>query len=335
MANEKRQRLLSIVASGGGAVTLGASLSSQNQGYGDTITLNNTLVYADGTAVAVASDQYLPIIVDPGTGNAEEIWLTAAPSGSPVTAACVRGAGSSTGAPAHSSGALVVSGPTPYDRLLSIDDPWGGNLGYDYEFQGDTTSLPAPAFNGTTNTWSWLSQGTATYSEAWGRGTLYLPGQSSFSLRGITMALPSPSSFLATTKISVTYALTSQYGLAGLVLASASKALLFALEESVGPINANLQNYTSFAPGGPVSLASLGLIGSPAVLAKDYYLQIYCVSSTSWTFNVSADGINWTPVASAVNVPGSYFTPTVIGLAVDTASSSQDVSLSCQFFRVR
>jgi hypothetical protein len=140
MANEKRLRLLSLTANGN-PVTLAAPLSSQVVGYSDTITLNTPLEYADGSVLSIGSDQYLPVVIDPRTAFAEEAWITTTPSGSPTTATIIRGCGSSTGAPAHSYGALVVAGPTPYDRLLSYDDPWAGNLGYDYEFQKDTTPI--------------------------------------------------------------------------------------------------------------------------------------------------------------------------------------------------
>ena len=67
--------------------------------------------------VPITSSQYLPIVVDPDTGYAEEIWLTAFVSATSTTSTWLgtRGAGASTGAPTHSSGAAVWNAPTPYD----------------------------------------------------------------------------------------------------------------------------------------------------------------------------------------------------------------------------
>src|SRR5579872_3786815 len=107
MANEKRLRLLAVTT-GGNQVQLSANLSSQNRGYSDTITLNGPLEYGDGTTLSIGSDQYLPVVIDPNTGLAEEAWITTTPTGSGTsyTATCIRGVGASTGAPAHSSGAI-------------------------------------------------------------------------------------------------------------------------------------------------------------------------------------------------------------------------------------
>lgn len=321
MANEKRLRLLSVTT-GGNVVTLGASLSSHVVGHSDTITLNGTLEYADGAAVSIGTDQYLPIVVDPNTAIAEEIWLTTTPSGSPVTATAIRGVGSSTGAPAHSSGASVVAPPTPYDRLASYDDPWGGNLGYDYEFQGDTTSLPSYSFNGSSYSWSWLNQGSATYTEAWGAGMISVPGSSSTEVRGIYLStLPTPT-FTATAKI-IANMDNSNFAKAGLMLTNGTA--VYAVEAYAGSQAVCVEYYTA------VTTYNSAPFGSTSVYGPITYFQIQYVSTSSVTTSVSTDGRNWWTLISAGSMS---FTPSYVGIMGDS-ENSKPVNLSCQFFRVR
>jgi hypothetical protein len=111
----KRMRLLALTT-GGQQVKLGSGLAASSAGTADTITFNGPLEYGDGTAVTINTDEYLPIVVDPDKANTEEIWVTTTPDGS-YSSSCTRGQGSSTGAPTHATGALVVHGPTPYNSI--------------------------------------------------------------------------------------------------------------------------------------------------------------------------------------------------------------------------
>lgn len=325
MANEKRLRLLALTT-GGGLVRLSSPLYAQTPGYADTITLNGALSYGDGSLVSIGADQYLPVIIDPDTAQAEEAWIVTTPTGSGTsyTASITRGVGSSTGAPPHSSNAVVVSGPTPYDRLLSIDDPWGGNLGYDYEFQGDTTSLPSYSFNGTIFSWSWLNQGTSSYQEAWGQGVLKLQAGSGDTLRGMALPVPTQASYTITTK---RYLAGPNVNIsAGVGFYDGTKLVTLATENnqnevqvsywnSVTSFNTNLVN-TSFAANG----------------AAAQYYQIAFHSSSSVDFLYSPNGVAWYTLASSINL-STYLTPSYLVLFSNTNGGA--CTASTQFFRVR
>lgn len=293
-------------------------------GYTDVITLNGTLEYADAQALTIGSDQYLPVVIDPDTPQAEEAWIITTPSGSPVTASIVRGVGSSTGAPPHSVPANVVAAPTPYDRLLSIDDPWGGNLGYDYEFQSDSSSLPSYSFNGNTYTWTWLNQGTSTYAEAWGKGVLNLQAGSGDTLRGMLLPVPSQSSYTMTTKryISGPYSnVTAGLGfydgtkLVTLATRNDSSQVQVSYWTSVSSFSSNLQTFNVAPNGG----------------AAQFYRVTYH-SSSSVDFAFSTDGAAWYIVASGLNL-SMYITPTNVALFSNTNGGA--CAASTQWFRVR
>jgi hypothetical protein len=313
MANEKRLRLLSITTAGT-QVSLGAALTSATAGSSGTITLNGTLNYGDGSIVTIASDQYLPVVVDPDTTLAEEIWITSTPSGSPVTASCIRGAGSSTGAPAHSSGAIVVSGPTPADIPPSIDDIWGGNLGYDYEFNGDTTTLPSG--------WSWDNQPTgATYTEAYGKGSLWVPNNSGWA--SFSQALPTQATW------SAYYALRLNCNLNNTTMGGPM------LAESGGTyISFNLRSNNSIYTDTISPLTSTFGNGDINSLSWETHSRVFVRvtqnSTTSYDFDVSNDGINWSAVTTAYN-PSTAFTR--IGLAVSSNAGANGIIID--WFRVR
>ena len=301
---------------------LAQPLSSQNQGYSDTVYLNGVLEYADGTAITIGSDEYIPVVLAPNTATAEEAWLTTTPAGSPYpSATLIRGTGSSTGAPAHTLPCVVAHGPTPYDKLLSIDDPWAGNLGYDYEFPGDGSTLPSYSYNGgAAYTWTWLNQASSsTYAEAWGRGVV--AGSSSNAISAITAPMPSPSAWSAYFKI---YHLinSTNYNTVGVTLGQGGTKWFMFHVWSNNTIQT--QTYTSFT-GGNVGVNSVGF----TYLPNPIYMRVRQNSTSSYDFMVSAEGTTWQAITSAYN-PGSAFTS--IGFGAVSANNSP---VSCQFFRVR
>jgi hypothetical protein len=317
MANEKRLRLLALTT-GGNQVKLGAALSASSMGSSDTITFNGPLEYASGTSVSVGGDQYLPVVVDPDTANAEEIWVLATPNSS-YQAACVRGVGSSTAAPAHAVNAIVVSGPMPSDlwHASLIDAPWGGNLGYDYEFQGDGTTLPPG--------WSWANQPTGgTYTEAWGKGSLWVPVNSGWSV--ITTPLPTQATWSA--YFSQTLLATSDnYTLGGPMLGMSNGTYL-----SVNVRNDGSEMLSTISP-------LTATFGNTNIVVLDVHQrngaraiwQVRQNSTTSYDFLTSWDGINWLALETAYNPP-SPFTTIGFGIACDTGIGA---ALTVDWFRVR
>jgi hypothetical protein len=314
---------------------LAQPLSSQNQGYSDTVYLNGVLEYADGTAITIGSDEYIPVVLAPNTATAEEAWLTTTPAGSPYpSATLIRGTGSSTGAPAHTLPCVVAHGPTPYDKLLSIDDPWAGNLGLDYEFQGDTTSLPSYSFNGTTYTWTWLAQTPtgytgASYSEAWGRGSLAIPSRSGGGTSGIQLALSNfASTWTATVKLGVQIpAANYNYYYLGLYDSTSGKLITLGVQNNVN--NVVWQTWASLT-----TTTGSSSISSGFSMPQGYY-RIQCTGTTTYTFSFSGDGINYTVIQSAYNSVSSLsMTPSSIFIGGSQTCSIAS-AVSCQFFRVR
>lgn len=365
MANEKRLRLLGLVGSTGQTIQLAQPLLAQRLGYVDTIILNTPyLEFGDGTIlggnpntggvatsgpglrvpagpgwrpgpvnltpgsnpVPIASDQYLPVVIDPSTGYAEEVWITALQTATSTTSTwtCVRGVGSSTGAPAHAASAYVVNAPTPYDRLPTYDDPWGGNRGYDYEFQGDSTGqLPGYTYNGTTYNWTWLNQGTSTYSEAWGAGVMDIPGSASTNIRGVYLpVLPTPP-FTVTAKIQG-IAHSSNFSKYGLMLTNGTGVYACEAYGTTQETCVCVEYYSNLTTFSSAPFAAI------AVLYPAAYFQFVYSSTAQVTSLVSTDGRNWASL-----VTGSMaFTPTGVGIMADSENSFL-VNVSVQFFRVR
>jgi hypothetical protein len=135
MANERRVRVLSCWG------TIAAGL-----GAGDT---SISFTTTPANLPTIDANKYAALTLDPDTSNEEVIYVTAFTAGD-TTATIVRGREGTT-AVSHAVAAPWIHGPTLFDFGRSVDLPWGGDLGYDQEFDADySTALPAG--------WSWINQ---------------------------------------------------------------------------------------------------------------------------------------------------------------------------------
>jgi len=292
------------------------------------------VTYRNLSYLPITSDQYLPVTVDPATGYSEEIWLTALINSDPIggisTWSCIRGAGSSTGAPGHSINAYVTNGPTPYDKLLLPDDPWGGNLGYDYYFQGDSTNLPSYTWNGVTYTWTWLNQGNATYNEAFGHGAILLPPTASANWRGMQLSLPTQRAWTSVVKMSTAMA-AANYGLTGFCLYDSVSGKLMSLgwEYNSGFGTLFVQTFSSLSSAG-------SLLGTYGSCTGPTYLQIQQIAPNTYNFSISPDGSNWMALESNYNTVTSItMTPTSLFVGCYTSANAGYVIASLERFTVR
>lgn len=215
----------------------------------------------------------------------------------------------------------ATTSPQVYE--WNIDNPadaqWANSLGYDDEFSLTTSSIHSP--------WTWMNQGSNTYSESFGAACITTPGSPGSNIRGITRAYPSQPSWVATTKT----ILNSQYTVptsCGMFLRNAStgKMILFSIQGGGVPtisVDQWTNNTTSSS-----TLASVGYIETPR------YLRIICTSSTSYSYQWSCDGAGWYPFLSANNHTG-FFTPDQIGLYLNRGTTASGASASFHWFRIR
>ncbi len=219
-----------------------------------------------------------------------------------------------------SSGTTEAPITTIQQALITPDDVLSGNLGYDYYFQGTSTS--PPSYNSIT--WTWINQGSATYSEGAGRGSIIIPSSSGTKIHGIYMPVPSQSTYTVTIKVTWTGGGSGSFN-TGLFLTDGTKLIIF------GGSNGNLLSINYFSTS---TTYSSNLSNTTLNPMATIYLQIQRVSSTSWTFLWSYDGVNFLTAASGINISGSYFTPSGIGFCGD-AENSVPMAVTAQLFRVR
>ena len=200
-----------------------------------------------------------------------------------------------------------------------IDDPtnWTANIGYDLELNGTGSTLPSG--------WSWVNQGTATWTEGSGAGVLYHPGNSGDAWRGIFRGLPTPTAWTLTVKLVINSASTT-YTEVGLAIrdSSSGRFLGFHIDNNTKTILGQYWNNNSFQSG-PFSSTYIDF---------PRYIRISRTSTTSYTFQYSTDGIGWVTAASAVNPTGYVITPNQIGIQIDR-TTLVPASVSLHWLRVR
>ena len=199
-----------------------------------------------------------------------------------------------------------------------------GVSSFDQEFEASSSSIPAG--------WSWVNQGSITYSEAFGAGTMTIPSNGgSDTWRGVFQSLSgAPSSWTAIAKITAS---GSQAGGAyhfGMTLRDSASGKLLPLNFWYG-IKMELVRWTNpTTPEGGWYVAHGDAVSFPSIPPQ--YFMIKKNSSTSWDFKFSPDGITWFAIASALNISG-FITPDQIGIA--TNPSNAVCSVACHWFRLR
>ena len=217
-----------------------------------------------------------------------------------------------------------------------IDDPskWSADLGFDYEFEANNTAaLPS--------SWSWIRQGTATYLENYGAGTITNDGEGhpAWAFMGRTVnvsGLGAGGEFTLYAKLGVAGA----PNLAGIFVrdSSSGKTIFLSLNGTVG-------KYSGWpTPQTPNTFPDFGPTNGVTGLNTLRYAKIrrYLVSSAErFDFHVSPDGLAWQPVRlNFTTTWASPLTVDTIGFGIDNEASSGSTpsniaAVSCSWIRLR
>jgi hypothetical protein len=116
----------------GSTPKLSSPLSASTPGSTDTLSFSAALLDGTGVAIAVSAPNYLPLVIEPSTSNAEVVWVTAL-TASATSATILRAMeamqilGTAT-APAHAAQVNFLHAPTPFDFIahdaLASFDLW-------------------------------------------------------------------------------------------------------------------------------------------------------------------------------------------------------------------
>jgi hypothetical protein len=248
----------------------------------------------------------------------------------PQGATGVAGSAGSQGATgvAGATGSAGATGVAGYG--IRVDDPadtdWGSASADDYEFNGSIA-------NGSTvpTNWSWVNRGTSTYREHFGAGRILHQAPASGSdnnVRGITRAVPSGSSWVAYCKL-FGYAGGINFSSFGFGLSDGTKIMYF------GPsYNASLGSSLLLWNSATSYNTEVAATFTPTALAKVApYFRIQKISSSSYTFSQSLDGISW--VSSMNYNVGGFLTPTTIGVFGLASAQNYALEMSCHWYRTR
>lgn len=201
--------------------------------------------------------------------------------------------------------------------LLSPDSLPAAPHAKDYEFNGAGSALPAG--------WSWVNQGTATYLEGSGRGTIDFPAVSTANIRGIVQAKPA-GAFTMTCKLAFANDLvaSSFFGLMARE-SSTGKLMLLALT--------NTKDIKVLTYDSPVVAASDTLwMATWADYSRPSYFRLQYVSDTIWRAYVSPDGAAWFALTGDFDPVGTAVY-NEIGWGFD-ARNNHTGAASCDWFRV-
>lgn len=197
--------------------------------------------------------------------------------------------------------------------LVTIDDPslWAADS-RDYEFNATSSSLPTD--------WAWVNQGSASYSEAQGKGRIVIPATANVHTRGIFR--PFTGAGTVTAHAVSAHASGDTFGLLLLLREEATTevgGVRFFQNRQIDAIVADDDdglNFSSFA--GP--------------FVPDFwptYFQVVRHSASNVDLKVSGDGVAWLTVIAGWDA-SLHFTPDQIGVA---ALSQQDREFSIDWVR--
>jgi hypothetical protein len=211
--------------------------------------------------------------------------------------------------------------------LVHPDDPalWGTDLGYDVEFDGTTSSLPAG--------WAWMNQGGAVYDESFGSGSVEVNEDLTWSFRGIDRALPTESTWSAVFAFSYNCPFWTGgnfYSGAYLRQASGNKLVVTGMDWTTAVYRQNRVVRWSSETTDTALISPNQVNVEPAEAA---YIKITKHSSTSWDLLRSGDCKTWQPGVLAYD-PTASLTPDRIGFGVANSLGIL-MGLSCKWFRVR
>ena len=208
---------------------------------------------------------------------------------------------------------VALKGPAGlngYSGVLTADDPPGTPNTWDDEFVSDT----GPSGSGM---WSWVNQGTATYSVASGSLNINAPALNGDSLRILVKPWSDAGAWTITTKVNLLAQGIVNYTQAGMVLRNSSTGKL------VGII---LTAYTTYATGMSIQLNNYNSptsyssnIFAPGVALQEVYLRL-ASDGTNLTASYSTDGIAFINFAT-VTIASWIGTIDGIGLYANSSNS--------------
>lgn len=305
MANELRKRQLAI----------GGLVEDNPLTAGATTLTSAALAAISG---GVTATEYMAVVLDPdGVDGAPEVAYVTALTGGAGSATIVRGQEGTTGRQ-HVASTPWVHAATLVDVPLSGDQAWGGDLGFDYEFEANSASLPSG--------WSWINQGSATYEEKFGAGKLTKAAEGGVHTRGIVRSLSgAASAWTATAKVSFP-SLVGKVNAGFLVLRQASNQNIIGIRcfngHDVDITKADDDDWTGATTvSGPDDFGTL-----------PDYVRIVKNSSTNWDFLASHNGISWVSLLAAYDLSG-HLTPDQIGFVQYAQDKSGEFSFA--WFRLR
>lgn len=207
------------------------------------------------------------------------------------------------------------------DDLATFNALYGPSIGYDEEFDGSGTSLPSG--------YSWVNQGTSTFRQELGAGTVVPQAASGDNARMITKSLSgAPSSWTAYGKFSMVCNGTSNNWCGFCLRQSSDGKFLTWIGFNTNAVESWRWSSVTSASSAQVTQQTIYGRGE-----NTFYLRVKKNSSTSWDFGVSGNGITWRTCATAQD-PSSFLTPDELAFGMNFSSNSY-AEASVHWIRVR
>ncbi len=207
----------------------------------------------------------------------------------------------------------------------SVDDPnhplWiGGDIGFDTEFNGTSSTVPTPG-----PTWTWADQSTATYVEKFGRGSFSYPNTAGNAFRSCTHSMPGSAPWTLTAKMAHS-SVGNSGPLSGIGFTNGTAIGVCYFASAVW-IYDRYTNRTTYGSAGASVTPPTALGSGPPY---EYWRVVYA-SSSSIKYQISTDGMTW--VTLFTETGNAIATPTGVGIFMNANSFAGSVSLD--WWRIR
>jgi hypothetical protein len=259
-----------------------------------------------------------------------EIATVTAHTAASSTVTVLRGQESST-ALTWAAGSTFVAAPTTRDFPAGPDYPWAGDTltggPYDQEFDriGVNSTLPTG--------WSWVGQGSATYEEQYGWGSIVTPGYSptsGYQHWMVVRSLPSAATWTATAKIAGAFPKSATAGAGSnptMLLRESTTGKFITIEPRQHLSALYSVTYTGPTTGGAV-------LTSPAWVATigPQYLRFARTATSTYVLSASMSGSTFVPFYTWT----SSFTPNQVGFGAAQEIGPLGAAVAhCDWLRVR
>lgn len=298
-----------------------------------------TAVGTTDTTLAGAAFASLPVIdatshaaislIDTTNGVYEIVTVTAHTAA--ATSVTVLRAQEGSTAQTWAAGSTFVAAPTVRDFPVGPDYPWAGDAlsggPFDTEFDrlGVSTTLPTG--------WSWAGQGSATYEEQHGWGTIVTPGYASttgYQHWAIVRPLPTAAPWTATAKIAGTFPKTTSSTAAShaeMILRESATGKFITIEPRAHTGAIYSLTYTS-------PTAGAAIVAQPAwvVTQTPQYCRFARTGASTYALSVSITGTTFVPLVTWT----SSFTPDQVGFAAAQEIGPLTAGAAhCDWLRIR